>query len=90
LAQGYVSAKRPAYYFKFFARSGQELSIHVEGRGLKTGAGIPILAPDGKSDAVDMDVPYRLPLSGSYTIRILANLMSDGPFGAFRLRVAIK
>jgi hypothetical protein len=87
---GSVSGKRPNYYFAFGAGSGQKLTIHTAGRNLKTGPGIPITLPNGSSDAVDENTPYTLPATGRYVIDILANTMSDGPFGPFTVTLTIK
>jgi hypothetical protein len=89
-ARGTVSGTHPNYYFKFAARAGQKLTIHTVGRNLKTGPGIPITLPNGSSDAVDENTPYPLPATGSYVIDILANTMSDGPFGPFTVTLTIK
>ncbi len=87
---GSVSGERPNFYFKFDAMSWQKLTVHVVGRNLKTGAGIPLKLPSGGDDAVDEDAPYTLPETGSYVIEIHANTMSDGPFGPFRITLTIK
>jgi hypothetical protein len=89
VGHGSVSGKRPNFYFKFDARGGQKLTVHVAGRNLKTGAGIPIKLPGGGDDAVDEGVAYTLPATGSYVILIHANTMSDGPFGPFRITLQI-
>lgn len=89
-ATGSVSGERPNYYFKLEARAGQNMTLHVVGGGLKTGPGIPITLPDGSSDAVDVDTPYRLPASGVYVILLHANTMSNGPFGRFTMTLTIK
>ncbi len=60
-ASGTVSGEHPDYYFKFDARSGQKMTIKVVGENIKTGPGIPITLPNGKSDAVDENRPYPLP-----------------------------
>jgi hypothetical protein len=89
-ATGFVSAEHPRYYFRFDARAGQRATIHVTGGGIKTGPGIPITFPDGKSDALDVDTPFTLPATGTYVIALLANLMSDGPFGRFHITLRIR
>lgn len=89
-ATGSVSGERPNYYFKFDARTGQQLTIHTVGGGLKTGPGIPIRGPSGAQDAVNEDTPYTLPATGAYVIELHANTMSDGPFGRFQMALTIK
>ncbi|MGD0643081.1 MAG: hypothetical protein ABSC22_20265 [Roseiarcus sp.] len=90
VATGSVSGERPDYYFKFAARAGQKLTIHIVGGDIKTGPGIPITFPNGSGDAVDVDAPYALPATGDYVIFIHANTMSEGPFGRFRLTLRIE
>lgn len=63
-ASGSVTGERPEYYFKFDGRAGQKMTLHMAGRNLKTGPGIPITLPAGGSDAVDEGVPYTLPATG--------------------------
>jgi len=90
VASGSVSGERPDYYFKFAARAGQKITIHIVGGGIKTGPGIPITFPNGNGDAVDVDAPYALPATGAYVILLHANTMSEGPFGRFELTLRIK
>jgi hypothetical protein len=89
VAHGSVSGARPDAYFKFAARAGQKLTIHIVGGDIKTGPGIPIAFPNGSGDAVDVDTPYALPATGDYVILLHANTMSDGPFGPFVLTLRI-
>ncbi len=64
VATGSVSGERPDVYFKFAARAGQKLTIHIVGGDIKTGPGIPITFPNGSGDAVDVDAPFALPETG--------------------------
>jgi hypothetical protein len=89
-AEGFVSGERPNYYYEFDARAGQKMTVTVVGGNIKTGPGIPITLPNGKSDAVDENTPYTLPATGTYTILMHANTMSDGPFGKFSMTPTIK
>jgi hypothetical protein len=88
-AAGFVSEKRPHFYFKFDGKAGQTIVVHTDGGGLKTGAGIPITFPNGAGDALDEGAPFKLPATGAYVLDLLANLMSEGPFGRFRLTLKI-
>jgi hypothetical protein len=90
VAQGSVSGERPDYSFKFAARAGQTLTIHIVGGDIKTGPGIPIAFPGGSGGAVDVDTPFALPATGEYVILLHANTMSEGPFGKFKLTLQIK
>ncbi|MGA7326982.1 MAG: hypothetical protein WBX25_21455 [Rhodomicrobium sp.] len=89
-ATGEVSATQPRYYFTFRARTGQQITISAQGGGLKTGAGFPIRFPDGNGDAISENIPFALPQTGRYVIEFLANLMSEGPFGRFKITMQIK
>ncbi len=88
-ATGRVSGEHPNYYFKFDARAGQQATIHVVGGNIKTGPGIPITMPNGDSDALDVDTPFKLPATGTYIIVMHANTMSSGPFGRFKVTLRI-
>jgi hypothetical protein len=90
VAIGEVSAKKPRYYFKFKANTGQEVTIRTSGGGLKTGAGFPLTFPDGNGDAIMEGEPYKLTQSGGYVVALMANLMSEGPFGRFKMTLQIK
>ncbi len=90
VAQGVVSGAKPDYYFRFVANARQKLTITTHGGGLKTGPGIPLTFPNGSGDAVDEGVPYTLPQSGAYIVLLHANTMSDGPFGRFTMKLAIR
>ena len=59
-AEGFVSGERPNYYYEFDARAGQKMTVTVVGGNIKTGPGIPITLPNGKTDAVDENTPYTL------------------------------
>ena len=89
-AEGFVSGERPNYYYEFDARGGQKMTVTVVGGNIKTGPGIPITLPNGKTDAVDENTPYTLPATGTYRILMHANTMSDGPFGKFSMTLTIK
>jgi hypothetical protein len=89
-AHGAVSGKRPNFFFKFNARSGQKMTVKAVGKNLKTGPGIPITLPNGTSDAVDENAPYTLPQTGDYLLEIHANTMSNGPFGPFTVTLTIE
>jgi hypothetical protein len=87
---GVVSGTHPNFYFKFRARAGQVMTVAVKGGDIKTGPGIPLTFPNGGTDAVYENSPYTLPQTGSYTIVMHANTMSDGPFGRFWMTLTIK
>jgi hypothetical protein len=90
IARGEVSAQKPRYYFKFKANAGQEVTIRTSGGGLKTGAGFPLTFPDGNGDAIMEGEPYKLMQSGDYVVALMANLMSEGPFGRFKMTLQIR
>ncbi len=89
-AVGSVSGQRPDYYFKFTARAGQTLTLHLVGGDIKSGPGIPITFPNGDGGGVYLDTPFALPQTGGYVILLHANTMSEGPFGKFELTLTIK
>ena len=89
-AEGFVSGERPNYYYEFDARACQKMTVTVVGGNIKTGPGIPITLPNGKTNAVDENTPYTLPATGTYVILMHANTMSDGPFGKFSMTLTIK
>jgi hypothetical protein len=87
-ATGSVSAEQPDYYFKFYAKAGQMIVIKTIGGGLKTGPGISMSGPNGDF-AVNEDTQHMLPATGAYLIDLRANLMSEGPFGQFKMTLRI-
>lgn len=89
MATGSVSGEHPDDYFRFYARAGQEATIRVVGGNIKTGPGIPITFPNGRSDAVDEGRPFTLPATGTYVFVLHANTMSEGPFGRFQMTLRI-
>ena len=92
-AEGTVSLKHPIFYFTFEAREGQNLTIHIVGGGVKTGAGYPISGPDGVSDGVTENDPYKLPKTGAYVFEVHANTMASTPsehLGSFRMTMTIQ
>jgi hypothetical protein len=88
-ATGSVSAERPDYYFKFYAKAGQTMFIQTAGGGLKTGPGIPITGPNGEGSVFENQA-YTLPATGAYMIDLHANLMSEGTFGQFTMTLKIQ
>jgi hypothetical protein len=85
---GAVSLAKPAFFFSFDANAGQSVVIHTTGAVLRGQA--PFTAPNGDNDAFDLDQPYKLPTSGTYTFSCLANTQAEDSFGKFRMTLTIK
>jgi hypothetical protein len=87
---GELTLKRPSSAFRFEARAGQTVVVHV--RGPVTKSQLPLSGPisvDAGGD-FNQDQPFKLPASGVYSFTLYANMMAEGAFGPFELTLTIK
>ena len=71
------------YVFK--ARAGQQLYWSERGAAVRMTIGYP----DGHMDGPGLANPLPLPASGAYTLAVSPDLMADGAFGPFTLKLRI-
>jgi hypothetical protein len=72
-----------AYLIK--AHAGQSLRWRVSGPAIRT----TITYPDGHVDGPGLPDAIALPADGDYVFTVRPNLMADGAFGVFVLRLTI-
>jgi hypothetical protein len=87
---GELTLKRPTSAFRFEARAGQTVLVHVSGPVTKSQ--LPFSGPinvDAGGD-FNQDQPFKLPTSGVYGFTLYANMMAEGAFGPFELTLTIK
>jgi len=87
---GDLTQSRPTVAFRFEARAGQTVVVHVSGPATK--GQLPLSGPISEDAGGDFyqDTPFKLPASGVYTFTVYANMMADGAFGRFMLTLTIK
>ena len=87
---GDLTQNRPTVAFRFEARAGQTVVVHVSGPATK--GQLPLSGPISEDAGGDFyqDTPFKLPASGIYTLTVYANMMADGAFGRFMLTLTIK
>jgi hypothetical protein len=71
--------------YVFQARKGQRLIWSVSGPAVRETIGYP----DGRTDGPGLPNPIPLPVTGSYVFAVSPNLMADGAFGRFVLKLEI-
>ena len=72
------------YHFK--ARAGQTLIWSLDGPATRQVIGYP----DGNADGPGIPQRIPLPQTGEYVFSVSANLMAEGAFGKYRLRLTIR
>ena len=72
-----------AYVFK--AAAGQQLHWSESGAAAR----LVIAYPDGHADGPDFANPLPLPATGAYTLTVSPDLMANGAFGRFTLKLRI-
>jgi hypothetical protein len=72
-----------AYVFK--AHAGQRLIWRLSGPATRQ----VITYPDGHTDGPGLPNPLPLPANGAYRLSVRPNLMADGAYGRFTLRLKI-
>lgn len=72
-----------AYLIK--ARGGQTLNWRVTGPAVR----VTLSYPDGQVDGPGLPNPIPLPTDGAYVFTVRPNLMADGAFGRYVLRLRI-
>ena len=87
---GELTLKRPSLAFRFEARAGQTVLVHL--RGPVTKSQLPLSGPIPVEAGGDFnqDQPFKLPASGVYGFTLYANMMAEGAFGPFELTLTIK
>ena len=84
--RGDLTQARESCDYRFKARAGQVLTWRVDGPATRQ----VISYPDGNADGPG--IPQRIPLqqTGEYVFSISADLMAEGAFGRYRLRLTIR
>jgi len=87
---GELTVKRPSLAFRFEARAGQTVVVHVHGPVTKSQ--LPLTGPISEDAGGDFnqDQPFKLPAGGVYSFTLYANMMAEGAFGPFELTLTIK
>jgi hypothetical protein len=87
---GELTLNHPSLAFRFEARAGQTVVVHV--RGPVTKSQLPLSGPISEDAGGDFnqDQPFKLPASGVYSFTLYANMMAEGAFGPFELTLTIK
>jgi hypothetical protein len=87
---GDLTQNRPTVAFRFEARAGQTVVVHVSGPATK--GQLPLSGPisEDAGGEFNQETPFKLPASGIYTFTVYANMMADGAFGRFILTLTIK
>jgi hypothetical protein len=71
--------------YAFEARAGQRLYWSLRGPATRQTIGYP----DGHVDGPGLPNPLKLPMTGAYSFAVRPNLMADGAYGRFELRMRI-
>jgi hypothetical protein len=82
--------KRPNLAFRFEARAGQTVVVHVHGPVTKTHLSLSGPIPEDAGGDFNQDESFKLPASGVYSFTLYANMMADDAFGPFELTLTIK
>lgn len=84
--RGRLTHQHSGYSYRFKARAGQVLTWSVDGPATREVIGYP----DGDGDGPGIPDRIELKQTGEYTFSVSANLMAEGGFGPFTLRLTIK
>ena len=82
---GVMRQNRECCSYRFEARAGQVLQWRETGAVVR----VVMAYPDGHSDGPGLPNSIALPQTGFYVFTISPNLMADGGFGRFSLRLRI-
>lgn len=84
--RGDLTHARSSCDYHFKARAGQVLTWRLDGPATRQVIGYP----DGNADGPG--IPQRIPLqqTGEYVFSVSADLMADGAFGRYKLRLTIR
>lgn len=82
---GVLRQNRDCCSYRFKARAGQTLNWTVMGPAIR----VTMTYPDGHTDGPGLPAAIPLPADGAYVFRVSPNLMADGAFGRFVLRLRI-
>jgi hypothetical protein len=87
---GELTLNHPSAAFRFDARTGQTVVVHVRGPVTKSHLSLsgPISVDAGGD--FNQDQPFKLPASGDYSFTLYVDMMADGAFGPFELTLTIK
>ena len=72
-------------YYQFKAHAGQTLSWSVTGPAIRA----VLTDPNGNADGPGLASSVPLPADGNYVLAITPDLMADGAFGRFVLKLRI-
>src|SRR5579871_1078337 len=82
---GVLRQNRACCTYIFKARAGQRMYWTESGAVVR----MVITYPDGSADGPGLPNPQPLPKSGTYTLAITPDLMADGAFGPYTVRIRI-
>jgi hypothetical protein len=82
---GVLRENRDCCSYRLKARAGQTLNWMVSGPATR----VTMTYPDGHIDGPGLPAAIPLPADGAYVFRVSPNLMADGAFGRFVLRLKI-
>ncbi|MFI4973851.1 MAG: hypothetical protein ACHP84_04840 [Caulobacterales bacterium] len=83
--RGRLSQQRECCAYSFSARAGQTLIWSVRGPAYR----VTIRYPNGDADGPGLPARIALPDDGTYIFRVSPNLMAEGAFGRFVLKLRI-
>lgn len=82
---GVLRQNRDCCSYRLKARAGQTLNWRVIGPAIR----VTMTYPDGHIDGPGLPPAIPLPADGAYVFRVSPNLMADGAYGRFVLRLKI-
>jgi hypothetical protein len=82
---GVLRQNRDCCAYRFKAHAGQVLHWRVSGPAIR----VTLTYPDGQADGPGLPSALPLPDDGAYVFSVRPNLMADGAFGRFTLRLTI-
>ena len=82
---GALRQNRDCCAYAFKARAGQTLNWRLTGPAIRT----TMTYPDGHTDGPGLPNAIPLPADGGYVFSVRPDLMADGAFGRFVLRLRI-
>lgn len=83
--RGVLRQNQDCCAYRFKARAGQVLDWSISGAATRQ----VVTYPDGHVDGPGVPDPLPLPADGVYIFSVTPDLMADGAFGRFRLRLTI-
>jgi hypothetical protein len=90
VTSGELTLNHPSSAFRFEARAGQTVVVHVRGPVTKSHLSLSGPISVEASGDFNQDQPFKLPAGGVYAFTLYADMMADGAFGPFELTLTIK